>query len=142
MSHKVKSPKMNEMQMQQMKTRHYQEKDKLMKELFSERTKENNLFQQIREKEQMLVWVREIIAFSNKHPDGVPFRLFSGGWAWSYGTNKQDAMNQLYQDQKNIERDMSILKQQSKLAVEAQTRIETKIKHMDTFEQEMSKVNA
>jgi len=141
MSHKVKTPKINEMQMQQMKTTHYQEKDSVAKELFSERTKENNLFQQIRQKEQVLIWIREVIDFANKHPNGVPFRVFQGGWAWSYTDNKEEAMKQLYQDQKDTERDIEILKQQNKLAVEKQIALENKIQHMATFKQKMEKMH-
>ena len=124
---------------QRLKEKHYKDYDTLMKELFGERTKENQLNNQIRQAEQTLLWIRQIMEFSNKYPDGIPFKAFPGGWSFSFGSHKEDAMKELRADQARFERDIALLKSQHKLAIEKQVELENKLKHYPTFIQLLEK---
>ena len=135
MAHKVQpnQPRLTDKQLQDRKTQHYIYRQQLVDSLKMERNKENALNEQLAQINYALVQVREVIKFSNKHPKGVAFRTFPAGWAWSYGENKKDAMDQLFTDQKKFERDIEALKTQLKLCIEKQLEIESRLKDMPIF---------
>lgn len=134
MAHKVKEPKQSFPQLQAKKSKHYEDLDKLIKELFGERTKENHLNDKIMTLEQTLLWIREIINFSRKYPNAVPFRSFKGGWSFSFAENRQDAIDWLIKDQNQCEKDLAVLRQQRKLCVERQMELESIIRKSPRWE--------
>jgi len=140
MSHKIKAKKLSFLEEQQKKTEHYKQLDeRYLKILLGERTKENALNQQIRELEVMLQSIRECIGFANKHPSGNLMRSQKCGWFLPY--ESKEALEILYEDQKNVMRDLEVLKTQRKLCIEHQQEIENKIRNLPTFEEKLKKYN-
>jgi len=138
MSHKDFIPQWNKFVYQDKKTEYYKQLDTLFKELFGERTKENGLFQQLRDFDNHLESIRRAISNINKHPERpVNLALPNTNIYLTYSSG--EANDILGLDQKNLLRDIETVKTQFKLCCERQIELDKKIRNLPIWTQVLEK---
>jgi len=127
MSHKDFVKQWDQFVYQDEKTKHYQQIETLLKELFGERTKENGFFKQIIELEQHLNTTRRGITDINRNPSR-PVSMIIPNTNVFLSYTSEEAVGMLSKDQSNLIRDVEIVRTQLKLCCEHQLELEKKIR--------------
>lgn len=124
MAHKVTKPKLSKLDAQKKKSENYAKLDREMKELFGQRTRENQLLEKEVQFDIFVKNVRETMtALRHGH---IITRSGKTGYNIQYST-VEEAEKQLFDDQNEYERSLATVKLQRKLAVEAQAELLKKI---------------